>query len=878
MNSELQPLTKNLVPNNFPRYSNQAYRIAFIGEAPGADEEYEGRPFVGYSGRLLWAEAAKVGILRDACFVGNVCQIRPPGNKIEAFDWKGNEIQSGLHQLFLDLQQFKPNLCVLLGNSPLRAFTGESGITNWRGSLFNGSLNFVRFKCLATLHPAGILREYSGKPLLAFDLRRAKQEGMSAELILPERQLTIGLSVEEIYERLDSIQANKTTISIDIEGYVDGMTCISVAVSPQESFIIPFTNHWDEAAETQILRRLAEVLSDPTVPKILQNSLYDTFVLQYGYNIPVRGVVDDTMLMHWELFCEMKKSLAFQASIYTREPYWKEERDDEDQDTRWRYCCKDSAVTYEIRNTLLQQLKGRQLEHYRLNMQLLEPTLYQEIKGINYDSKKAQEKLTDLRTKINRLQWALNEIAGMPHPHCIAAWVDVCRDVFCFKRDASFVNLTSDIISHAKNTCLHLAVEAERLLQEPLNLANHGRLSVLTDHCLNVESKNQIADFLYRQLGLPIQNKKEHGRRTEKETTDVLALLTLYGKTTDPTLKLILKIRALRTRCESLEAKTDGDGRIRCGYNLVGTKTGRLSCYESPTGSGFNLQTATKKDRDLFLPDDGFWMFQCDLSGADGWTVAAHCKACGDPTMLDDYLYGLKPAKILSLISMHGRQVNSWPRERIKEESKGINQDEWMYFARKRIQHGTNYGMKEATMSDQILKDSYKLFGEPVYVSPSKCLIEAGVYLTRYPGIHLWHRWIKTQLKTKGYLTSASGHRRDFFGRRDDHKTFMEACAEEPQNNTTYATKLAVNALWEDTENYVWPLQGTNQRPTLRVAPLHTVHDALIGQFRKEDVSFATAKIRHWFNNPLEIAGQKIVIPFEGNYGESWGNLKSGII
>jgi hypothetical protein len=106
----------------------------------------------------------------------------------------------------------------------------------------------------------------------------------------------------------------------------------------------------------------------------------------------------------------------------------------------------------------------------------------------------------------------------------------------------------------------------------------------------------------------------------------------------------------------------------------------------------------------------------------------------------------------------------------------------------------------------------------------------------------------------------------------------MEACAEEPQNNTTYATKLAVNALWEDTENYVWPLQGTNQRPTLRVAPLHTVHDALIGQFRKEDVSFATAKIRHWFNNPLEIAGQKIVIPFEGNYGESWGNLKSGII
>ena len=307
---------------------------------------------MGYSGRLLWAEAAKVGILRDACFVGNVCQIRPPGNKIEAFNWKGEEIQNGLKQLHTDLVQFKPNLCLLLGNTPLRAFTGESGIINWRGSLFDGFLNGVRYKCLATLHPAGILREYSGKPLLAFDLRRAKQEGASAELDLPNRLLITGLSADEICMKLAYIRVNKTTVSIDIEGYVDGMSCISIATHPRESFIIPFTNRWTENEEMDIMMSLSRMLSDPTVPKILQNSLYDTFVLQYGYNIPVRGVVDDTMLMHWELFCEMKKSLAFQASIYTREPYWKEERDDEDQITRWRYCCKDSAVTYEIRDAL----------------------------------------------------------------------------------------------------------------------------------------------------------------------------------------------------------------------------------------------------------------------------------------------------------------------------------------------------------------------------------------------------------------------------------------------------------------------------------------------------------------------------------------------
>ena len=110
-----------------------------------------------------------------------------------------------------------------------------------------------------------------------------------------------------------------------------------------------------------------------------------------------------------------------------------------------------------------------------------------------------------------------------------------------------------------------------------LPLAAVGELATLCDISLNVESKNQIADFLYRQLGLPIQYKKEYGRRTDKETTDVLSLLTLYHKTQDPTLKLILQIRGLRTRTDTLEATVDPDGRIRCGYNTVGTETGRLT-------------------------------------------------------------------------------------------------------------------------------------------------------------------------------------------------------------------------------------------------------------------------------------------------------------
>lgn len=543
-----------------------------------------------------------------------------------------------------------------------------------------------------------------------------------------------------------------------------------------------------------------------------------------------------------------------------------------DMKRHYRYCCKDSAVTYEIHTTLNRQIHGSSLDHYKLNLALLEPLLYMESKGILYDSAKAKTRHTELLSSAYRYQWALNEIAGLPHP---SEWFPILRDAFCFKRELHLVNAPNDILGHCKNTCLHLAYRALDILSQPtLTLSDHGELSVLCERALNVDSKNQIADFLYRQLMLPIQYKKEKGRLTDKETTDVLALLNLYKKTNDKTLKLILTIRALRTRADVLTARTDSDNRIRCGYNIVGTETGRLSCYESPTGSGFNLQTVTKKDRDLFLPDDGYHLFQCDLSGADGWTVAAHCKQCGDPTMLEDYAFGLKPAKIIACMYEQGAKILSLTRQELKEVCKKVDQDGWLYFASKRVQHGSNYGMKGKTMSDTILKDSYKLFGEPIAVDESTCKDLQQMYFRRYPGVLSWHEKLKAQIKNHGYLISANGHKRVFFGRRDDYDTFKQACADEPQNNTTYATNLAMYHLWNDPDNrYV-----VDGRTHLIIQPLHQVHDALIGQFPKDRTAWAIDKIRSYFNTVIYIAGQPIHIPFEGNYGSSWGTLKEGTI
>lgn|SRR3990167_2916966 len=529
-------------------------------------------------------------------------------------------------------------------------------------------------------------------------------------------------------------------------------------------------------------------------------------------------------------------------------------------------------------------------------------------------------KIAQVKLQCHRLQWTLNEVAGYPHPTTVKGWLELAAPVLCFKKMLDSIKEPQDLVRHSKITQLHNSTPVTRLLTEGVfTLPIQGELATLIDYGLNVDSKLQIADYLYRQLHLPVQFKKEKGRLTDKETTDALALLTLYAKTLDSTLRLILVLRAQRTRLETLTVKHDSDGRIRCGYNVVGSETGRLTCYKSPTGSGFNLQTVSFQDRDLFVADSGYWMFQCDLNGADGWTVAAHCAACGDRTMLDDMSAGIKIYKVIALFSLYGNKVAAWSRGDILHATQTANIPPWLSFACKRVFHGGNYGMGTTTMAAQILQDSYKKSGVPVVVSPQTCAELLQYKNTRWPGVLTWHAKIKQQLLTKGYLVAASGHQRTFFGRKDDHSTFKDACADEPQANTTYVTNLALMRLWTDPENRLLydhtkddnprvglisgPVRVASRPPnslfnhpvstetgtsregsqcpsriTLRIQPLHQVHDALIGQFRQADTDWARERIRTYFCNPITIAGHTITIPYEGGYGPSWGELKEGTL
>lgn len=924
------------VPNEMPTVApvNPNFRLAIVGEAPGAQEELELRPFVGGSGQLLDGALTQAGIVRATCFVGNLCNYRPPSNEFEKIHPQDGKLLDSIERLRTDLATFKPNLCLLLGRHPLRyANPTAPSITDFRGSIFQSvdtNSPFYGYKCLATYHPSSILRVFKNLPLFKLDLARASRDACSSNLDLPVRRFITGLTYHQVLEKIQDVSQRARTngqplwLSFDLEGYWDRITRFSIATSPAEGFIVPITrgeydNHWPVEQESVIWMAIRNLLGDPSIPKVLQNSNYDRFVLAYLYKIVLSNVRWDTMIGHWEMFPELRKNLGLQTSIYTREPYYKEDREADDLSTREVYCIKDSTCTEEIRSVQMSMVHANipMWNHAQFMISLLNPLLYMELRGLKYNSEEAKKLHSELKVQWHIKQRQLNLIAGK-HLHLNATKFDLLAFIkesvvnpktsIIKKRGANYIINIQQLPNHAKKDhvegCTRLA-ELDRLgLLEgqvqswPPEVC--GEVESILGVGLNVESSPQMIHWLYVTKGYERQyNEDEDGAK--HLTADVKALLTLYQKTQDATMKLILEIRSLLYKLQILTAKCDPDGRMRCEYGGL-TETARLACYESPTGSGYNLQTVTKKLRRLFVADDGHYLWQCDLAGADGWTVAAHCHNLGDPTMWDDYMFGLKPAKVIARIFMAvdetlkrcenvtptvrlqaqneiAHEFNTMTRDTLKGYCKEVDQDGWLYFGCKRVQHGTNYLMGEGTMSDQIMKDSFKIMGEPMFVPVPTCGVIKTLYLKRYFGVPRWQNQVATTVKATKKLISASGRVRTFMGRiyernkAINYDTWKQACSNEPQDNTSYATNCALFKLWHD------PANRFSHRPSKLInEPLHQVHDALLGQFPIDMTEFCVKQLPVYFDNPLTIGGKEVRIPFEGAYGRSWGELTAGTI
>jgi len=143
--------------------------LMFVGEAPGMDEDLQGRPFVGKAGKLLTKIIASIGFKRENVFIGNVLKCRPPGNRNPL----PTEVLTCEEYLIRQVELIKPKVICALGKFAAHALLrSDVSITKLRGKfqLYNG------IKVMPTFHPAYLLRNPSGKRLVWEDMKKIKRE------------------------------------------------------------------------------------------------------------------------------------------------------------------------------------------------------------------------------------------------------------------------------------------------------------------------------------------------------------------------------------------------------------------------------------------------------------------------------------------------------------------------------------------------------------------------------------------------------------------------------------------------------------------------------------------------------------------------------
>ncbi len=599
-------------------------KVLIVGEAAGADEDRLGYAFVGMSGRELYQQLGLSGWNIRDLFMTNVCHDRPPSNEIEHFFAKKSVIRksntlfgldlaaacvalggedmivqlggrycrapiiAGLLQLQRDIDRIRPTLIIALGNTPLWALTGLTGILKWRGSILEakgGPIDGHGCKLIPTLHPAYVLREMAYRAIVISDLKRAKAQSAFPDVRLPQWNFTIPTSVGEVRDWLDAhvfsdafdklsnrepfiqvadsgtgrvLNAQRPIVA-DVENIIgDGsLICLGFASSPIDAICIPFmhrvgvgddSHYWpDPADEAEVSLLCAKALK--ARPIVFHNGLHDCQIIAKQWGILPR-FEHDTMVKQHVLYPGMlggkidpitgrvsKKgsslSLSFCSSLHNADHrFWKDDGRDwdasiNDEAAYWRYNCTDTVRTYQIDEEQTKKLVSNDLwEQYLFEMQLFKPVLETMFRGVRF----ADDKRKTMRKKVSADRVTLQ------------CWLD-------------------EAIGHE----------------------------------LNVGSSKQMMQLFYDDFGIP----PVLHRKTRQRTLDDKALEKII-KTKPilhPIIERIQAIRSLGVFEENfLDVKLDGDGRLRGALNIAGPETMRFSSNIDAFGVGMNLQNLPRDD------------------------------------------------------------------------------------------------------------------------------------------------------------------------------------------------------------------------------------------------------------------------------------------
>lgn len=731
-------------------------KILLIGEAPGNEEEKQGIPFCGSSGKLLKSMLSHSGIDFNSCYTTNVMNCRPPDNNFGFFyqDSKRNVPSKGLEDAWFSLREkvkrIKPNIVLCLGAESLRALTGKRGITDWRGSI----ILFEGIKVLSTYHPTDVLRKYEHHAICELDFEKVLSNSLKPEYECEDVRVIEGTNLSLI-ETFSSYIDYKT-VAFDIETIGDVIRCLSLAIrtsnSRIESLTIPFikfsssslvnvsgaskvsmlsnnstnaTSFWNVEEEIKVLSLIQKVLTNKNIKKIGHNSIsFDQPIIEKNFGIDIENHYLDTMHAFHLIYPEFPKGLDFLNTLYTNLPnYWSNVNKENDSE-EWRYCAFDSAVTLLASEQIEKELRESMLDGFYFNRthKLALAISRAQQKGVLLDKEKLNKKAKEMDFLLEQSQKEIDEIAK---------WN------------------------------------------------------------VNVDSPKQVQKLLYEQLRFPTATN-ENGN----PTVDAEALNALKSKyPNEKILSLIIEHRSNRTiRSTFLTDNSDSDGRVRTSYNVSGEETGRISSQKNKlTGTGMDLHNVPKDVRDIFISDEGFSFTKGDLSQAEARYVAEILCRYNDFTLHNKFL-----DKTFDIHRWMASCIVGKPEKDVTTEDRQLG---------KLANHSGNY-----MAGPRVLIKKAPDYGLFLSYNQSKNLLERR--LSAIPSLSTWWADVENKIRRTRVIYNCLGRRRIFFGRLDD-TTFRDAVAQEPQSAIADVTNQIFSTLFSTLPEDCIPLLTVHDEVTV---------------------------------------------------------------
>jgi len=381
---------------------------------------------------------------------------------------------------------------------------------------------------IAALKPKGEgIIDWSYKPIIQLDITRAIAESKSREFDLPNRNLQIARRSRDLELFLKSF-AGERLAYLDIEAHKCIPTCISIAFNKWNAISVPLIDPYflnpkanqnfrvPQTELVEIYTTLARFLEDTRVSFIGQNIKYDLEKLQAPCKLirNIRGRVHaDTSLMAGTLYPEFPRNLAFLTSVFTREPFYKDDGKEFDISKHpferlMIYNNKDTCVDCEIYESFEEELYETGLHdfYYSYQNRLHDFYMDMEATGIRLDDNRAAE-----------------------------LWRQYTLEI----------------------------------------MAKQKELESKLGHELNIRSPTQVAKVVYGELGLPPRGEKQEDGSI-KVTTNEDTLVSLMANHCEDKphareiMDLILHLRGLYlARGTFVEAECDYDGRMRTSYRIL---------------------------------------------------------------------------------------------------------------------------------------------------------------------------------------------------------------------------------------------------------------------------------------------------------------------